>query len=202
MPLSPPSSLSAAAAASTSPTADGAASASVDAEVLTSPGLFSKQFGDFLFNWMTQAHLVALVPKMDKLNGSARLMIVSDLDHTMVDHHDEENLSLLRFGTLWEKEKPMLTPDITIMSVGTEHTHHHLFLKRSKCIFGASSVAYLGHVISEDGVAMDTQKVRMLRGFLVLAGYYCRFIKGFGILAAPLTCLLKREAFAWSKDVD
>ena len=36
---------------------------------------------------------------------------------------------------------------------------HNLHLKRSKCSFGAASVAYLGHVISKDGVAMDTDKV-------------------------------------------
>jgi hypothetical protein len=85
---------------------------------------------------------------------------------------------------------------------------HHLHLKRSKCSFGATSVAYLGHVISEGGVTMDANKVatvaswplprsaRGLRGFLVLAGYYRKFIKDFGLIAAPLTRLLRRDAFA------
>ena len=65
---------------------------------------------------------------------------------------------------------------------------HRLHIKRSKCSFRAMFIAYLGHVISADGIAMDTDKVaavaawpppcsaRGLRGFLGLAGYYRKFI--------------------------
>jgi hypothetical protein len=37
--------------------------------------------------------------------------------------------------------------------------HHQLYAKASKCNFGRSSVGFLGHVISEHGVAVDPRKV-------------------------------------------
>jgi hypothetical protein len=62
--------------------------------------------------------------------------------------------------------------DILIFSSSwSEHLHHlhlvfsklqeyALFVKRSKCAFGKRTVAFLGHVISADGVAMDAAKVQ------------------------------------------
>jgi len=75
-------------------------------------------------------------------------------------------------------------------------------------------VAYLGHVISERGVSVDEQKVeavlswpipssaRAVCGFLGLAGYYRRFIRDYGAIAAPLTALLKKEGFHWNPDAE
>ena len=89
-----------------------------------------------------------------------------------------------------------------------------LALKRTKCSFGETQVGYLGHIISDKGVAMDPAKVeaveswppprsiRALRGFLGLTGYYQKFIAGYGTVAAPLTTLLKREAFRWTEETD
>lgn len=86
-----------------------------------------------------------------------------------------------------------------------------LFVKQSKCTFGETQVDYLGHIISEHGVAMDGQKItalpswpqpfsiKSLRGFLGLTGYYRRFIKEYGAISRPLTNLLKKGNFAWNE---
>ena len=98
-----------------------------------------------------------------------------------------------------------------ICAVLTMLQQHQLFVKHSKCVFVVPSVAYLGHVISTSGVAMDPAKVeavrdwpqprsaRAVRGFLGLAGYYHKFVHNYGVIVAPLTALLT-EGFSWTEE--
>ena len=89
---------------------------------------------------------------------------------------------------------------------------NQLYAKFSKCQFWLDSVAFLGHVISAEGVYVDPQKIEAIvnwkpptnvteiRSFLGLAGYYRKFVEGFSKLAAPLTKLTrKEEKFVWSE---
>lgn len=87
---------------------------------------------------------------------------------------------------------------------------HTLKVKQSKCSFAQPTVHFLGHVISGQGVAVDPSKVqclldwpkppniKALRGFLGLAGYYRRFVHHFGLIAKPLTDVLKSNGFVWT----
>ncbi|PRQ22490.1 putative nucleotidyltransferase, Ribonuclease H [Rosa chinensis] len=87
---------------------------------------------------------------------------------------------------------------------------NNLKLKLSKCALAKTQVEYLGHVVSAKGVEMDPSKikcitdwpkpksVKSLRGFLGLAGYYRRFVPYFGVIAQPLTAMLKTDNFQWN----
>jgi hypothetical protein len=72
-------------------------------------------------------------------------------------------------------------------------------------------VYFLGHIITNGGIAVDPSKVSEvlkweapctvseIRSFLVLAGYYRRFIEGFSKIVKPLTTLLEKDRkFKWT----
>ena len=79
---------------------------------------------------------------------------------------------------------------------------NQLYAKFSKCEFWLNEVSFLGHVITDGGIAVGPSKVRdvlkwetpqivsEIRSFLGLAGYNRRFIEGFSKIVKPLTSLL------------
>ena len=74
---------------------------------------------------------------------------------------------------------------------------HQLYAKFSKCEFWLRQVGFLGHVLTQEGIAVDPEKVKAVlgwkppanvtdvRSFLGMAGYFRRFIEGFSILQSP-----------------
>jgi hypothetical protein len=88
---------------------------------------------------------------------------------------------------------------------------HQLYAKFSKCEFWMEEVAFLGHVLSAKGVAVDPSKIEAvskwqspksmteIRNFLGLARYYRRFIENFSKIAKPMIELLKSNmSYVWS----
>ena len=87
----------------------------------------------------------------------------------------------------------------------------NLKVKPSKCYLLQSKVKFLGHVVSDAGVATDPEKVQAVvewprpenvhevRSFLGLCSYYRRFVHGFAEVAGPLHAMTRKNCrFSWT----
>ena len=88
-----------------------------------------------------------------------------------------------------------------------------LKLKPSKCHLFQKQVSFLGHVVSEAGIATDPPKIEavvswppprnvsQVRSYLGFCSYYRRFIPNFSVIANPLSRLTRKDVpFIWSED--
>jgi hypothetical protein len=85
---------------------------------------------------------------------------------------------------------------------------HILYGRLTKCEFGVDKIAFLGHEVSAQGLAVDANKIRaiekwttptnrkQLMSFLGLAGYYRKFICDYATIVLPLS-QIAREKVEW-----
>ena len=124
------------------------------------------------------------------------------------------------FHHLLDRSVVVFVDDILIYSrTESEHRRHveevldilrenRLYAKLSKCQLFQPSVTFLGHVLSENGLSMEADKLKAVNewprpqnrkqtlSFLGLCGYYRSFIENFSQIALPMTELLK-ESNQW-----
>ena len=95
-------------------------------------------------------------------------------------------------------------------------TVNDLYLKPQKCQFKQTKVEYLGIIIREDSIAMNSIKVQGVKNwkrpstlkevwaFLSFLNFYRMYIRGFSMLATPLNMLVahcvKRGKFYWTDE--
>ncbi len=88
-----------------------------------------------------------------------------------------------------------------------------LKLRVSKCAFACQSIKCLGHIIDEQGLHPDPDKISSIssipapsdasgaRSFLGMTNYFRHFIKDYATMCIPLIELTKKRArFCWSSD--
>ena len=127
-------------------------------------------------------------------------------------------------GLTW-KHCLVYVDDVIIWSKDFDsHLHHlelifnrlksaNLKLRPNKCEFAKPEILFLGHIISKEGIPVDTSKAKAVetfpipnnqhdvRSFLGLCNYYRKFVKGYAKIASPLNRLLTKDSpFKWTSD--
>ena len=87
----------------------------------------------------------------------------------------------------------------------------NLKLKKGKCTFASPKISFLGHVITENKLSIEEDKIKAIkeaspptnvkevRAFLGMAGFLRTFVKDFAKIATPLTNLTsKKVKFTWT----
>lgn len=102
-----------------------------------------------------------------------------------------------------------------LLDVFTRLRTCNLKLNAEKCNFLQKKLLYLGHIVSENGVLPDPEKIKVLKmyptptntdevkRFVAFANYYRKFIKNFAEIAYPLNSLCKKnQPFNWDDNCE
>ena len=90
---------------------------------------------------------------------------------------------------------------------------HKLYAKFEKCIFSVTKIEFLGYIISDTGIKMDSKRissidtwptptnVKTLQSFLGFTNFYRMFISKYSSIIVPMLLLLKKnQPFIWSEE--
>ena len=98
-----------------------------------------------------------------------------------------------------------------LKQVFKELREHKLYVNAKKSEFFLQEMRYLGHIISKEGIRMDSKELKVIdewpvpknlhevRSFIGMCSYYRRFIAKFFVIAGPLHDLTKKKVkFQWT----
>ncbi|GJX78319.1 putative reverse transcriptase domain-containing protein [Tanacetum coccineum] len=159
-------------------------------------------------NLFDQLHGAKFSSKIDLRSGYHQLHLMNHVFHEYLDRFIIVFIDdVLVYSKTREEHEDHLRIMLEIL------LQKKLYAKFSKCDFWLGQVAFLGHIVSADGITMDPAKIEAItkwlrpttvievRSFLGLAGYYRRFMNGFSLLSLPLTKLMQREEkFVWNEE--